>query len=427
MQPSTIEQKNKERGHHLSNTAHCRFCNEELSDVFVDLGMSPLSNSYLKASELDQAEQFYPLTAMVCPSCFLVQLREYESPSDIFSDYAYFSSYSDSWLEHARQYVEMVTERFKISKDSLVVELASNDGYLLKNFLANGVPILGIEPAENVAQAAIEKGIPTLVEFFGRELAEKLASENKRADLIIGNNVLAHVPDINSFVGGIKTLLKPEGVATLEFPHLLNLIEENQFDTIYHEHFSYISFLAVSAIFDSHGMNIFDVDEIPTHGGSLRIYASHKKSSHKEQDSTSALIDKELAAGLDQMSTYYTFSEGVQQVKRDLLEKLIEIKNEGKTIAGYGAAAKGNTLLNYCGIRTDMVDYVVDRNPNKAGKFLPGTHIPVKDVSTIKEDKPDYLFILPWNLKKEIIAQNSFIREWGGKFIIPIPQVQIID
>jgi SAM-dependent methyltransferase len=427
MQPSIIEQKNKESVRYQSNTPHCRFCNEELTDVFVDLGMSPLSNSYLKISELDQAEQFYPLTAMVCPSCYLVQLREYESPSDIFSDYAYFSSYSDSWLEHARQYVEMVTDRFNISKESLVVELASNDGYLLKNFLAKGIPILGIEPAENVAQAAIEKGIPTIVEFFGREFAEKLAAENKRADLIIGNNVLAHVPDINSFVGGIKALLKPEGVATLEFPHLLNLIEENQFDTIYHEHFSYISFLAVSAIFDSHGMNIFDVDEIPTHGGSLRIYACHKKSSHKKQDSVNALIEKELEAGLDQMSTYYTFSEGVQQLKRDLLEKLIDIKNEGKTIVGYGAAAKGNTLLNYCGIRTDIVDYVVDRNPNKAGKFLPGTHIPVKDVEAIKEDKPDYLIILPWNLKKEIIAQNSFIRDWGGKFIIPIPHVQIID
>lgn len=425
MQPSIVE--NKERVQNLSNTAHCRFCSEELTDVFVDLGMSPLSNSYLKASELDQAERFFPLTTMVCSSCFLVQLREYESPAEIFSDYAYFSSYSDSWLEHARQYVEMMTDRFDISKDSLVVELASNDGYLLKNFLAKGVPILGIEPAENVAQAAIEKGIPTLVEFFGRELAEDLASQGKQADLIIGNNVLAHVPDINSFVGGIKALLQPEGVATLEFPHLLNLIEQNQFDTIYHEHFSYLSFLSVSAIFDSHGMKIFDVDEIPTHGGSLRVYASHKKSSLKETDAIAALLDKEIAAGLDQLSTYYNFSQGVQQVKRDLLQKLIEIKNEGKTIVGYGAAAKGNTLLNYCGIRTDIVDYVVDRNPHKAGKFLPGTHIHVKDVDAIKEDKPDYLFILPWNLKKEIIAQNSFIREWGGKFIIPIPSVQVLD
>ncbi|MFH5833510.1 methyltransferase domain-containing protein [Halalkalibaculum sp. DA384] len=422
-----VESNNKNRVERKAHTTHCRFCNEPLTDVFVDLGMSPLSNSYLKASELDQAERFFPLMAMVCSSCYLVQLKVYESPEEIFSDYAYFSSYSDSWLEHARRYVEMVTHRFNISENSFVVELASNDGYLLKNFLSKNVPILGIEPAENVAQAAIEKGIPTLVEFFSKELAEELATQNRRADLIVANNVLAHVPDINSFVGGIKTLLKPEGVATLEFPHLLNLIRENEFDTIYHEHFSYLSFLAVRTIFDYHGMNIFDVDEIPTHGGSLRIYACHKNSSHEQQPSVTALHDKEISAGLDQLSTYYHFSQDVQQLKRDLLETLIRIKNEGKRIAGYGAAAKGNTLLNYCGVRTDIIDYVVDRNPNKAGKFLPGTHIPVKEVGTVREDKPDYLMILPWNLKEEIIDQNSFIRDWGGKFIIPIPHVHIVD
>jgi len=427
MQSSTVETQHKESVKNQQNSARCRFCDEPLTDVFVDLGMSPLSNSYLKASELDQAERFFPLSAMVCSSCFLVQLREYESPEDIFSDYAYFSSYSDSWLEHASRYTDMVTERFNLSKDSFVVELASNDGYLLKNFLEKDIPMLGIEPAENVAEVAIEKGIPTLMEFFGQQLAEKLASKNKRADLIIANNVLAHVPDINSFVGGIKALLKPEGVATLEFPHLLNLIRENQFDTIYHEHFSYFSLLAVTAIFESHGLTIFDVEELSTHGGSLRIYASHQNSSHKIEESVRALYDRELKKGLDDLSTYSEFSESVQRIKRDLLQKLIEIKNAGKTIAGYGAAAKGNTLLNYCGVRTDIVDYVVDRNPNKAGKFLPGTHIPVKNVDVIKNDKPDYLFILPWNLKEEIISQNDFIRQWGGKFIIPIPEVEIIE
>ncbi|MDX1637131.1 MAG: class I SAM-dependent methyltransferase [Balneolaceae bacterium] len=427
MQTSIIENNKKKQAENSEVTAHCRFCKQELTDVFVDLGMSPLSNSYLKASELDQAERFFPLTTMVCSSCFLVQLREYESPADIFSDYAYFSSYSDSWLEHARNYVEMITERLELDGNSFVVELASNDGYLLKNFVEKEIPAMGIEPAGNVAEVAVEKGIPTLVEFFGKSLAEKLASEGKQADLIIGNNVLAHVPDINSFVAGIKALLKPEGVATLEFPHLLNLIRENQFDTIYHEHFSYLSFLAVTTIFDAHGLRIFDVDEISTHGGSLRIYASHKNSTHTKTDAVDSLIDKELDAGLDKLSTYYTFSEGVQQLKRDLLEQLIRIKNEGKTIVGYGAAAKGNTLLNYCGIRTDIIDYVVDRNPNKAGKYLPGTHIPVKQVEAIREDQPDYVIILPWNLKNEIMAQNSFIREWGGQFIVPIPQVQIID
>lgn len=409
------------------STTNCRFCGEHLSEKFIDLGMSPLSNSNLTKSELDKNEIFFPLRTYICSTCFLVQLQEYESPVTIFSDYAYFSSYSDSWLEHARQYTEQVMDRFDISNNSLVVELASNDGYLLKNFVEKEIPVLGIEPAVNVAKAAIQKGIPTLMKFFGKQLAEELVAENKSADLVIGNNVLAHVPDVNSFVGGIQILLKQEGVATLEFPHLLKLIKKKEFDTIYHEHFSYFSFLAVKAIFEEHNMKIFDIDEIPTHGGSLRIYAARKDSSYQEKKSVNALLEKEKAAGLDHLSTYFNFSEAVHKLKRDILSTLIKIKNKKKTIVGYGAPAKGNTLLNYCGIRTDFIDYVVDRSPVKVDKFLPGTHIPIKHVDSIKNDKPDYLFILPWNLKEEIISQNDFIKDWGGKFIIPIPNVKIID
>lgn len=410
------------------NKKKCRFCNESLKNVFVDLGMSPLSNAYLAEDKVENSEIFYPLKAYVCHKCFLVQLQEFESPKHIFGEYAYFSSYSKSWLEHAREYTEMAIQRFNISKNSLVVELASNDGYLLKNFKNNDIPVIGIEPAENVAKVAIEEGIPTSIDFFGVELAQKMVDAGSSADLIIGNNVLAHVPNINDFVGGIKLLLKPTGVATIEFPHLLQLMNQNQFDTIYHEHFSYFSFLSVSKIFQYHGMYIFDVEELPTHGGSLRLYITHDDTENfKTSKRVADLVDKESKSGLDHLNTYRKYSQKVSRWKRDLLLELIKLKNKGGKIVGYGAAAKGNTLLNYCGARTDIIDYVVDRNPYKVGKYLPGTHIPVKHIDNIKKDKPDYLFILPWNLKNEIIEQNSFIRNWGGKFIIPVPEVQIID
>jgi len=410
------------------NIPTCRFCGAQLNDVFVDLGMSPLSNAYITKSNLDKGEKFYPLKAYVCSSCYLVQLQEFETPDVIFSDYAYFSSYSDTWLEHARRYTDMMIERFHFSEDALIVELASNDGYLLKNFVAKGIPVIGIEPAENVAEAAIKNGIPTIAKFFGVSLAKELVSEGKTADLIIGNNVLAHVPDINDFVGGIKILLKPGGIVTIEFPHLLNLIEQNQFDTIYHEHFSYLSLIAVRAVFEKHGMKIFDVDEIPTHGGSLRIYGAHIDDAGKEvRSSVPLLLKKETNAELDNLAVYHNFSQRVNRLKRSILDTLIKIKNDNKKIVAYGAAAKGNTLLNFCGIRTDIIDYVVDRNPHKAGKYLPGTRIPILDVDEIKTGQPDYLFILPWNLQDEIIEQNSFIRSWGGKFIVPIPDIRIID
>lgn len=406
----------------------CRFCDNKLEHIFIDLGMSPLSNAYLPASRIHKSEKFYPLTVFVCSSCLLVQLLEYETPDIIFSDYAYFSSYSDSWLEHARVYSDMIIERFAISEKSLVIELASNDGYLLKNFLNRDIPVIGIEPAENVALYAQERGIPTIAEFFGVALADELIVQNKSADLIIGNNVLAHVPDINDFVGGIKKLLKSGGIATLEFPHLLNLIREKQFDTIYHEHFSYLSLFSVLKIFEYHGLKIFDVDELPTHGGSLRIYATHIDNREQRiSRAVESLFQKEYNAGLHDIVVYKSYSEVIHALKRSVLKELIRIKEDKKRIVGYGAAAKGNTLLNYCGIRTDIVDYVVDRNPHKIGKLLPGTHIPVKHPDAIKEDKPDYVFILPWNLQKEIINQNNHIREWGGKFIIPIPDVRIID
>jgi SAM-dependent methyltransferase len=410
------------------NKKKCRFCNESLKNVFVDLGMSPLSNAYLAEDKVENSEIFYPLKAYVCHKCLLVQLQEFESPKHIFGEYAYFSSYSNSWLEHAREYTEMAIQRFNISKNSLVVELASNDGYLLKNFKNNDIAVIGIEPAENVAKVAIEEGIPTSIDFFGVELAQKMVDAGSSADLIIGNNVLAHVPNINDFVGGIKLLLKPTGVATIEFPHLLQLMNQNQFDTIYHEHFSYFSFLSVSKIFQYHGMHIFDVEELPTHGGSLRLYITHDDTENfKTSKRVADLVDKESKSGLDHLNTYRKYSQKVSKWKRDLLLELIKLKNKGGKIVGYGAAAKGNTLLNYCGARTDIIDYVVDRNPYKVGKYLPGTHIPVKHIDNIKKDKPDYLFILPWNLKNEIIEQNSFIRNWGGKFIIPVPEVQIID
>jgi len=390
--------------------------------------MSPLCESYLSAEQLNEMETFYPLLVYVCENCYLVQLEEYVSPEAIFTEYAYFSSYADSWLQHAKNYTDQMVERFGINSGSLVVELASNDGYLLQYFVQKSVPVLGIEPARNVARVAIEKGIPTLVEFFGEKMAANLVSKGEMADLVIGNNVLAQVPGLNDFVSGMKVLLKPQGVITIEFPHLVRLMEENQFDTIYHEHFSYFSFLAVEKIFAAHGLMIFDVDELPTHGGSLRIYAKHAEDVTKPVAAkVKDLRMTEEAAGLTKMQTYFTFSEKVKETKRKLLEFLIRVKREGKTICGYGAPGKGNTLLNYCGIRTDFLDYTVDRNTYKQGKFTPGTHIPIFSPDKIRQTRPDYLFILPWNFKDEIIKQMSYIRDWGGKFIVPIPEVRVYE
>jgi SAM-dependent methyltransferase len=404
----------------------CRFCANKLTHTFVDLGMSPLCESYLSAEQVNQGEIFYPLHVYVCEECFLVQLQQYVSAAAIFEEYAYFSSYSDSWLAHAKKYTEDMIARFGLSAASHVVELASNDGYLLQYFVARGVPALGIEPAANVAKAAVEKGVPTLVKFFNEGLAAELAAEGKRADLLLGNNVLAQVPDLNSFVAGMKILLKPGGVITMEFPHLLRLIDENQFDTIYHEHFSYFSFFTAEKIFAAHGMKLFDVDEIPTHGGSLRIYACHAEDGSKLVTArVEDLRSREKAAGVGHVDLYSSFTEQVKETKRALLEFLIGAKREGKSIAGYGAPGKGNTLLNYCGIRTDFLDYTVDRNPYKHGKFLPGTHIPIHAPDRIRQTKPDYLLILPWNLQQEIMKQNAFIREWGGKFVVPIPRVKV--
>jgi SAM-dependent methyltransferase len=406
--------------------ASCRFCGAPLRITFVDLGVSPLANSYLTQAQLYKNESFYPLHAFVCDRCFLVQLEEFESPQYIFSDYAYFSSYSDSWLDHAKRYVEMAIARFALSAQSQVVELASNDGYLLQYFQQQGIPVLGIEPAANVARAAEQKGIPTLVEFFGESLARRLITQRAKADLILGNNVLAHVPDLNDFVRGMKVLLQPHGVITMEFPHLLRLIQENQFDTIYHEHFSYFSFTTVREVFASHGLCLFDVEELSTHGGSLRIYASHKEDESKAvSNRVTALLTAEYAAGLTRLETYQAFDERVKQTKRNILQFFIATKDQGKTVVGYGAPAKGNTLLNYCDVRSDFIDYTVDRSPQKQQLFLPGTHIPIRHPDLIKETKPDYLFILPWNLKDEIITQMAHIREWGGRFVTPIPEVRV--
>ena len=406
--------------------SECRFCSNLLSHTFVDLGMSPLSNAYLKLDTINKAEKFYPLHTYVCDNCFLVQLEEFETPDHIFSDYAYFSSYSETWLRHAENYTELMTQRFSLNANSQVIEIASNDGYLLQYFQKQNIPVLGIEPAANVAKVAEEKGIPSLVKFFGVSTAKELVAQGKQADLLLGNNVLAHVPDLNDFVAGMKIVLKPDGILTMEFPHVLQLILQNQFDTIYHEHFSYFSFLTVEKVFATHGLTLFDVEELPTHGGSLRIYGQHNDGKKPISDRVSLLKSKEIEAGLDQRSTYLGFGEQVKATKRHLLSFLIDIKNRGKSVVGYGAPAKGNTLLNYCGIRTDLLDYTVDRSPYKQGLFLPGTHITIYHPDKIIETKPDYLLILPWNIKDEIIEQMSHIREWGGKFVVPIPEVEVI-
>ncbi len=407
---------------------NCRFCGSALKHSFVDLGMSPLSNSYIKSENLQKMEPFYPLHAFVCKKCFLVQLPEFESPEAIFSDYAYFSSFSDSWLLHAKTYTRLMVERFGFNEDSLIVEIASNDGYLLQYFKEKDVPVLGIEPAKNVAKVAIKAGIPTITEFFGMKTAVELARCGEKADLLLGNNVLAHVPDLNDFVKGLKVLLKEKGIITMEFPHLQKLMEMNQFDTIYHEHFSYFSFTTVHQVFKTHGLILFDVQELPTHGGSLRIYGCHAEDSSKLMtERVSELLDREETKGFRNLDLYLSFAEKVKETKRNILEFFIQAKKKGEIIVGYGAPAKGNTLLNYCGIKTDFIDYTVDRSPYKQGLFLPGTHIAICSPDEIKKSKPDFLVILPWNLKDEIVEQMQSIREWGGEFVTFIPQVEIIS
>lgn len=407
-------------------TAPCRFCGTGLQHVFCDLGMSPLSNAYLAADRLNQMEPFYPLRAYVCAQCFLVQLEEFESPEQIFSDYAYFSSYSDSWLEHSRSYTQLMRQQLQLDGNSKVIEIASNDGYLLQYFANEGIPVLGVEPAANVAAAAEKKGIKTCVEFFGLQTARRMRAEGESADLLLGNNVLAHVPDINDFVAGLKVILKPDGLVTMEFPHLLQLIDKNQFDTIYHEHFSYLSLLAVERIFAHHGLALHDVDELPTHGGSIRIHAAHAESGRAASDALRRLRDTEKTAGLADLATYLDFADRAPTAKRELLSFLVAAKADGKRIAAYGAPAKGNTLLNYCGIREDFIDYTVDRSPAKQGRFLPGTHIPVFSPDRISETRPDYVLILPWNLRDEIVQTMAHIRDWGGQFVVPIPQVEVL-
>lgn len=404
----------------------CRFCGVRLKRTFVDLGAMPPANYYLRTEDLPRAEPYYPLHAFVCEDCHLVQLEEIQSPEQLFSDYAYFSSFSKSWLDHTRSYVNSMIERYGFDGNSSVIEVASNDGYLLQYFKKKRIPVLGIEPAGNVARAAKARGIPTLVKFFGIGLARELVDSDVSADLLIGNNVLAHVPNINDFVGGLKILLKPEGVITIEFPHLLRLMTFNQFDTIYHEHYSYLSFLTVEKIFAHHGLTLVDVEELPTHGGSLRIFARHA-GVEAPSANVLAMRKKEAQAGLHEIATYEGFGERVKQIKRQLLRFLIDAREQGKSVVGYGAPAKGNTLLNYCGIRSDFLDYTVDLSPHKQGLFLPGSRLAIHAPEVIFETKPDYLLILPWNLEEEIVTQMAAVREWGGKFVVPIPELRIVD
>jgi SAM-dependent methyltransferase len=405
----------------------CRFCQRELRHQFIDLGNAPPSNSFLSSEQLNEPEVFYPLKLFVCDRCFLVQVDEYKRSEEIFTDeYVYFSSFSKSWLEHARQYVEMITGRLNLSGDSFVIEIGSNDGYLLQYFKAKSIPCLGIEPAKRTAEAARSKGIEVISDFFGLKLALQLGGEGRQADLVIGNNVLAHVPDLNDFVSGLKAILKPKGVITLEFPHLMRLIEGNQFDTIYHEHFSYLSFQTVEEIFCAHGLSIFDVEELLTHGGSLRIYAKHMTDEEKEiSQEVFKLLEREKSVGMDQLSYYQDFQAKVDRVKYDLLTFLIEQKRRGKKVAAYGAAAKGNTLLNYAGIKPDLLPYVCDAAPSKQGRYLPGSHIPVVHEEEIKKYKPDYVLILPWNIKEEIMGQLEYIKIWNGKFVMATASLEV--
>ncbi|MEK6274230.1 MAG: class I SAM-dependent methyltransferase [Actinomycetota bacterium] len=404
----------------------CRFCSAPLTQTFVDLGLSPLANSLVAEEDLGREETRYPLHAYVCGECLLVQLGEFASPQEIFEDYVYFSSYSDTWVEHARRYVEQMVGRFGFDTESSVVEIASNDGYLLQWFVERGVPVLGVEPAANVAAAAQEKGIPTVVRFFGEAAARDLVAEGRRADLLIGNNVLAHVPALNDFVAGMKVLLAADGVVTTEFPHLLRLVEETEFDTIYHEHFSYFSALTLERVFAAHGLRLFDVEELPTHGGSLRIYATHAEGeAHEDTGRVRELVERERAAGLADLATYSRFDERVREVRQGLREFLEAARAEERSVAAYGAAAKGVTLLNYCGIGPDLVEYVADRSPHKQGLYLPGVRIPIHAPEHVAETKPDYLLLLAWNLKDEIIEQMSHVREWGGRYVTPLPEVVV--
>jgi SAM-dependent methyltransferase len=407
-------------------TSVCRLCGDPLTQTFIDLGLSPLANRYLTADQLEEPEPFYPLHAFVCGTCLLVQLEEFESPDSIFTDYAYFASYSDSWVEHARRYSEMAIGRFGLTGSHRVVEIASNDGYLLQHFKAKGIDVLGVEPAANVAAEAVRKGIPTRVQFFGEATASKLADAGIMADLLVGNNVLAHVPNLNDFIRGMSLILRPRGVITMEFPHLLKLVEKSEFDTIYHEHFSYFSLITVEQAFARHGLRIFDVEELSTHGGSLRIYVTHAAAPiESDSDRLNELRARETKAGLRQLDYYRSFAAGVAAIKHELLHFLSDAKRRGKAVVGYGAPAKGNTLLNYCGIGPELLQYTVDRSPHKQGRVLPGVHVPIFAPEKIRETRPDYVLILPWNLKEEIMEQTSYIRSWGGRFVVPIPKLTV--
>ena len=408
---------------------NCRFCKKPLTTKFVDLINCPPSNAFLSFEQLNEAEYYYPLTIYVCDSCYLVQVDEYKKAKDIFnSDYVYFSSTSKSWVEHARQYVEDMVDRFGYNEKSFVIEIASNDGYLLQHFKNKGVPVLGIEPTKNTANVAILKGIPSITEYFTAEFAHKLSNRKKKANLLIGNNVLAHVPDIDDFVEGLKVALRRDGVITMEFPHLLRLVEECQFDTIYHEHFSYLSFTTVKAIFEAHALELFDVEETPTHGGSLRIFAKHKKDQTKQiSQHVGEMLSKERAAGITSVEYYQNFQQRVNTIKYNFLSFLLEQKKSGKKVIGYGAAAKGNTLLNYAGVKgDDLIQFVVDAAPSKQNKYLPGSHIPVYSEEKIRSYRPDYIVILPWNLKGEIMQQLSYVTEWGCQFVVFIPETQVL-
>jgi 2-polyprenyl-3-methyl-5-hydroxy-6-metoxy-1,4-benzoquinol methylase len=406
-------------------TVNCRICRRKTGETFVNLGNTPLSNSYLKKNMIKNEKKF-PLHALICKKCMLVQLEEFETPKKIFSEYAYFSSYSKTWLKHAEKYVEKMTKKFKLNSDHLVIEIASNDGYLLQYFKKHKIPILGIEPAKNIAEIAQKKKIPTITKFFGTKLAKEIVKSGKQPDLLLGNNVLAHVPKLNDFVEGLKILLKHEGVITLEFPHILQLIAKNQFDTIYHEHFSYFSLITVKKLFEKYELKIFDVEELNTHGGSLRIFVKHKSNKfQKERKSVKKMLEKEKIFGLKKISTYTNFSQEVNSIREELLNFLHKAKKDKKTVVGYGAPAKGNTLLNFCQINFELIDYTVDISPHKQKMYLPGSHIIIKEPNEIFKTKPDYVLILPWNLKEEIMTQMKDIRKWGGKFVIPIPEVKI--
>ena len=417
--PSNVQQQE-------APTRRCRFCGMGVQRTFVDLGLSPLCETYPAAADFHRGEVYYPLHVYVCENCFLVQLEEYESAVNIFTDYAYFSSYSDSWLKHSENYCKKMASQFRLNENSFVVEVASNDGYLLQYFVRQGVPVLGIEPAANVAKVAVEKGVPSLVRFFGTDLAKELAVEGRCADLVLGNNVLAQVPDLNDFVEGLKILLKPDGVLTLEFPHLLKLIELNEFDTIYHEHFSYFSMLTTVRLMEVHGLKVFDVEELKSHGGSLRVYACRAECTvHPLRAAVAKVLADEERAGLSSLEGYDGFASQVRETKLALLEFLLTAAKQGKSVAGYGAPGKSATLLHYCGIGKDLIEYTVDRSPYKQGRFLPGNHIPIFHPDRIRETRPDYIVILPWNLKNEIMEQLAFVREWGGRFVVPVPKVTI--